>query len=70
MLFLTQRRKGAKAQSDLSCLASLRLGDFALKSLLYPRFNFFGCEVAALPRCVVFGEKERLCLEFSKTPCG
>jgi hypothetical protein len=48
MLFLTQRRKGAKAQSDLSCLASLRLGDFALKSLLYPWFNFFGCGVAAL----------------------
>jgi len=48
MVFLTQRRKGPKAQSVLSCLASLRLGDFALKSLLYPWFHFFGCGVAAL----------------------
>jgi hypothetical protein len=48
MLFLTQRRKSPKAQSVHSCLATLRLGDFALKSLLYPWFNFFGCGVAAL----------------------
>jgi hypothetical protein len=37
MVFLTQRRKGTKAQSVLSGLASLRLGDFALKGLLYPQ---------------------------------
>jgi len=37
MVFLTQRRKGTKAQSVLSGLASLRLGGFALKGLLYPQ---------------------------------
>jgi hypothetical protein len=36
MVFLTQRPKGTKAQSVLSGLASLRLGDFALKGL-YPQ---------------------------------
>jgi len=34
--FLAQSRKGAKAQKVFSALATLRLGDFALKSLFYP----------------------------------
>jgi hypothetical protein len=49
--FLTQRRKGTKAQRVFSLLASLRLGDFALKVLLIreiheirnPQLNSFGC---------------------------
>jgi hypothetical protein len=52
--FLTQSRKGAKAQRVFSGLASLGLGDFALKGLSYPwnsrnpQFNSFDCGVAAL----------------------
>jgi hypothetical protein len=46
--FLAQRRKDAKRQRVSFVFASLRLGDFALKDLLYPWFNPFGCGSTAL----------------------